>query len=287
VRELGISEATVTQWQLWSLRGGGLSQRAEELSKLAIARDIQEPVRLAKAAAQAFGLIPDPAVNFHFWGVGGDLQLPGGAKLAAVAGFAADVALSLAEEISYRAGNAGRIAGYANRQRDYQYQVAVTAGEITQLFKQLRAVQIREAMAKLEWDNHKTQIDQATQIEKFLTDPQFTTDGIKGKTTNQDFYLWMKRELKALHGQAFQLAFEVARKAERALQLELGDPNLSYIQFGYLAGNEGLLAGEKLYQDIKRMELAYADLNRREYELTKHVSLLEADPLALLQLRAS
>jgi hypothetical protein len=35
------------------------------------------------------------------------------------------------------------------------------------------------------------------------------------------------------------------------------------------------------------MELAYADLNRREYELTKHVSLLQVDPLALLQLRAT
>ena len=30
------------------------------------------------------------------------------------------------------------------------------------------------------------------------------------------------------------------------------------------------------------MEVAYLDLNRREYELTKHVSLLQADPAALL-----
>ena len=33
------------------------------------------------------------------------------------------------------------------------------------------------------------------------------------------------------------------------------------------------------------MEIACHDLNRREYELTKHVSLLQADSLALLQLR--
>jgi hypothetical protein len=33
------------------------------------------------------------------------------------------------------------------------------------------------------------------------------------------------------------------------------------------------------------MEMSYHDLNRREYELTKHVSLLQVDPLALLQLR--
>ena len=53
----------------------------------------------------------------------------------------------------------------------------------------------------------------------------------------------MKREVKALYNQSFQLAFEVAKKAERALQTELGDPSQSYIQFSYLDGIEGLLAG--------------------------------------------
>ena len=97
----------------------------------------------------------------------------------------------------------------------------------------------------------------------------------------------MKREVKGLYGECFQFAFDVAKKAERALQHELGDPGASYLQFGYLAGKEGLLAGEKLYLDVKRMEMAYHDLNRREYELTKHVSLLQVDPLALLELRTT
>src|SRR5262249_27101759 len=81
--------------------------------------------------------------------------------------------------------------------------------------------------------------------------------------------------------------FDISKKAERALRHELGDPNLSFLQFGYLSGKEGLLAGEKLYLDIKRMEMAYHDLNQREYELTKHVSLLQVNPVALLQLRAT
>src|SRR5262249_28837919 len=97
----------------------------------------------------------------------------------------------------------------------------------------------------------------------------------------------MKREVKALYSRAFQLAFEVAKKAERALQNELGEPTLTYIQYKYLDGTEGLLAGEKLLFDIKTMEMAYHDLNQREYELTKHVSLRQVDPLALVQLRAT
>ena len=97
----------------------------------------------------------------------------------------------------------------------------------------------------------------------------------------------MKREVKGLYSQCFQFAFDIARKAERALQHELGNPELSYLQFGYLAGKEGLLAGEKLYLDVKRMEMAYHEQNQREFELTKHVSLLQVDPLALIQLRTT
>jgi len=50
--------------------------------------------------------------------------------------------------------------------------------------------------------------------------------------------------VKALYAKRFQLGYEVAKKAERAAQNELGDPSLSFIQFNYLDGNEGLLAGE-------------------------------------------
>ena len=107
------------------------------------------------------------------------------------------------------------------------------------------------------------------------------------KETTISFYTWMKRQVKGLYGNAFQLAFEVAKKAERAVQNELGDPSLSFIGFNYLDGTEGLLAGEKLLFDVKTMEMAYHDLNQREYELTKHVSLLQVDPLALVQLRAT
>ena len=80
---------------------------------------------------------------------------------------------------------------------------------------------------------------------------------------------WLKREVKGLYAQCFQFAFDITKKAERALQHELGNPELHYIEYGYLAGKEGLLAGEKLYLDLKRMEMAYHDLNQREYELTK------------------
>ena len=60
----------------------------------------------------------------------------------------------------------------------------------------------------------------------------------------------------------------------------------SFIQFNYWdTGHLGLLAGEALDLDIKRMEMAYHDNNKRELELTRHVSLRQLDPLALLSLK--
>lgn len=47
----------------------------------------------------------------------------------------------------------------------------------------------------------------------------------------------------------------------------------------------GLLSGEKLQFDLRRLEAAYLEQNRREFELTKHVSLRLLDPVALVKLR--
>ena len=45
------------------------------------------------------------------------------------------------------------------------------------------------------------------------------------------------------------------------------------------------MAGEKLHHDVKRMEVAYIDANTREFELTKHVSLVSLDPEQFLTLK--
>jgi len=69
------------------------------------------------------------------------------------------------------------------------------------------------------------------------------------------------------------------------LQYELGVDN-TFIQFGYWDSlKKGLLAGEKLYYDLKRMEAAYLEKNKREYEISKHISIAAFDPIALVMLK--
>jgi hypothetical protein len=267
--------------------GGGRKlnpKEAEELSKLKDARSKQEEAGTYDKIGAFLGAIPTFSARLQPFGPGGAISF-GGSNLAAVMSGVSSLYKSEADARTYEASKAAKIGSYTRREQEWAFQSALAAGEITQIFKQLRAAQIREYTAKREWDNHKQQIAHAEDIEHFLKGEK-NTSGHK-KTTIQAFYAWMKRDVRGLYGQVFQFAFDISRKAERALQHELGNPDVSFLQFGYLAGKEGLLAGERLYLDIKRMEMAYHDLNRREYELTKHVSLLQADPLALLQLRTT
>jgi receptor-binding and translocation channel-forming TcA subunit of Tc toxin len=227
--------------------------------------------------------VPEFKIHVQPLGLGGTVEY-GGKEVGDAVGATAAAARAVADRLNFEARRAGRIDSFARREREWAFQSNLAAGEVTQIFKQVRSAEIREAIAELELKNHRQQMKHAEEIERFLNEEGTEK---KGKRTNKALYAWMKREVKGLYAQCFQFAFDVAKKAERALQHELGNPELGYLQFGYLAGKEGLLAGEKLYFDIKRMEMAYHDLNQREYELVKHVSLLQVNPLALLRLRAT
>src|SRR5438034_371244 len=99
----------------------------------------------------------------------------------------------------------------------------------------------------------------------------------------------MQGDISRLYYEYYRFAFDTARKAERTMKQELMRPELDaqdFIKFNYWdGGRRGLLSGEALHLDVKRMEMAYHDNNKRELELTRHVSLRQLDPLALLTLK--
>jgi hypothetical protein len=126
-----------------------------------------------------------------------------------------------------------------------------------------------------EIDNQATQEEHSREINELITN----------KFTNATLYDWMKGQLSTVYFQSYQVAYDLAKKAQRCFQYELGTDQ-TCIEFGYWDSlKKGLLAGEKLYYDIKRMEVAYIEQSRRTYELTKTISLATLDPLALMQLR--
>ncbi|HEB92098.1 MAG TPA: hypothetical protein ENI94_01195 [Gammaproteobacteria bacterium] len=179
--------------------------------------------------------------------------------------------------LSFSASKASTMAGYDRRWEDWSLQVDLSKKEIEQLNKQILAAEIRQQIAERDLENHEKQISQAEEVENFL----------KLKFSNQTLYSWMVSKISALYFQAYQLAHQLARQAEKASQHELGgdQQSQSYIGTAYWDSlKKGLTAGEQLAFDLRRMEAAYIENNSREYEITRHVSLALLDPAALLQL---
>ncbi|MEU8248861.1 hypothetical protein [Nonomuraea sp. NPDC048916] len=283
-REIDVDIATDALAQAARFLNGGRLLSSHEvresllLEAAQLASDVANIVSFAGSIAH---LVPTAKVHAQPFGVGGTVEY-GGRNVGDGFGAASTAARAVAERLNFEARRAARIDSFARREREWAHQSNLAAGEIIQILRQLRAAQLREAIAELELKNHRKQMEHAREIERFLNE-EGTERG--GKKTNKALYTWMKREISGLYAQSFQFAFDLAKKAERALRHELGTPDLTFIGYGYLDGREGLLAGERLYLDIKRMEMAYLDLNRREYELTKHISLLQLDPVALIRLR--
>jgi hypothetical protein len=96
----------------------------------------------------------------------------------------------------------------------------------------------------------------------------------------------MVAQISTVYFQAYQLAFDMAKKAEKCYQHELGIANSNIIQFGYWDSlKKGLLSGDKLMHDLRRLEAEYINQNKREFEITKHISLAQMAPLSLITLK--
>lgn len=244
---------------------------------LEFARTWESRAQIADLVGSIVGALPN--FDIGICGFGGSPIVKsswGSPQMIQIAKAVADGYRMKASGASHSAQMANIMAGYERRMDDWILQGDVAQKEIEGLERQILAAEIRVAVAEKELDNLKAQIDHANEAEEFL----------RNKYTNQQLYQWMVGQLSSLYFQSYKLAYDLAKRAERAWQFELSQPDRSFIQFGYWDGlKKGLLAGERLHHDIKRMEVAHLDVNRREYELTNHMSLRKLDPIALLQLR--
>ena len=188
---------------------------------------------------------------------------------------ASEVFRILATMADRGANIAGVVSSNQRRWDDVQLQKKLADKELLQIEKQIEAAKIRVQIAENELANHKNQITNSREADAYM----------RSEFTNQELYNWMISQISTIYFQSYRLAYDLAKQAEQAFQYELFDDS-NYIQFGYWDSlKKGLLSGEKLGYDLRRLEAAYLEKNRREYEITKHVSLASINPLALIQLK--
>ncbi len=181
-----------------------------------------------------------------------------------------------AQALQTTASMAGILGGYERREDDWEHQANLAAKELVQIDEQLAAADIRIAIAKLELRNHELQIANADKVEEVL----------RTKYTNEQLYAWMVSRISDVHYQSYKLAYDLAKRAERSYRFETGVKTSSFVQFGHWDSlRKGLLAGERLALDLKRMDAAYIDAARRDYEISRQVSLVLHDPQAFITLR--
>ena len=233
-----------------------------------------------KLVSPIVALIPQFDAHATPLGVGAKVGF-GGVQLKGLADGGAEIAQKAAAAFLTSAERASKMAGYYRRAEDYVFQANAATNELMQYGRQIISSLIREQITKKEYQNHLKQIEQAEEINSFLQD----------KFTNEELYTWMQGEISKIYFSCYQFAYDIAKKSEQTLKYELMRQefdNLDMIKFGYWdSAKKGLLAGESLYLDLKRLEMAYHENNKREYEISKHISIHRLDAMALLKLKAT
>ena len=243
------------------------------------ARDFRVAATVSDAIHAVLGFIPDMGLDIHFWGLGGNAKLFGGSLFAGVGRIISSSLNTKASNEDSQGSSASKTAGDERRADDWMFQYNLAAHELMQNGRQILTSLISEQIAHHEYLNLQQQIANAEEVDQFL----------HNKFSNEELYLWMQGELSRVYYEYYRFAFDTARKAERTMKQELMRPELDaqdFVKFNYWdGGRKGLLSGEALHLDVKRMEMAYHENNKRELEITRHVSLRQLNPLALLALK--
>ena len=228
---------------------------------------------VTEGIAEAMDMIPD-----IFVGEDNFVQIPVGTKLAGLFKTISRISNTLADIAGTTAQLDLTQAGWDRRQQDWVHQVAVLDIQIEQAELQILGTERGRDRTLRQLNIQQRTIEQATE----------TLDLLRDKFTNHAVYLYLQKHSADLYRQFYELALREAHECQQVFNFERGHTDREFVRCGGWNNlHEGLLAGERLYLDLCRMEKEYYDHNCREYELTKHISLRQGFPLEFLRLKVT
>ncbi|MBS0423446.1 MAG: insecticidal toxin complex protein [Proteobacteria bacterium] len=166
--------------------------------------------------------------------------------------------------------------GWQRRLDEWVHQVEILDIEIEQIEIQILGAERRRNQSLEELNIQQRQLEQSREM----------LDALRDKFTSHELYLYLQKETTALYWKMYELARHLVLEAQRVLNFELGFSKRNFLgceDWDNL--HEGLMAGERLQLALQRMENEYVNCNRREYELTKHLSLALHFPFQFLRLK--
>jgi len=173
-------------------------------------------------------------------------------------------------------------AHIAERKARFQLEVKLAQDEINEIDNTRSALAaLKVDMANQQLADFDTRTQNAQDVANFLLN----------KFTNQDLYDWMIAQISGVYFQSYQLAYQMAQRAEAAYNMDLANYDADYVSFlqpSYWDNlHQGLLAAEGLMYDVERMESSFVDNNFHEFEIIRPISLLALDSAAFNTLKTT
>ncbi len=292
VKELDISEAEITLESLhksrekaefeetWyrTLIADGWLPREEAWLALKITSFVLKHVGIALTGVAA-GLRAVPETTAGGAGIASPLATvtTGGEAFAEVAEFAAAISEDLSDISDFTADMLDKTAEFERREEEWELAQNLARLEKEEIELQIRGAELALDRARRELEIHQREIAQNQEVRDFY----------RRKFTSEQLYNWMIGRLSGLYFQTYQLAYDTAKSAEKALQFELPSTSTFITPSHWDNLRRGLLAGESLMLDLQRMEAFHLSQDSRFQEIEKVISLRETFPVALAVLRAA
>ncbi|KAK6606454.1 toxin subunit protein [Botrytis cinerea] len=220
-------------------------------------------------------LVPQATTNFEPLGVGGSISFAGSAIADAVAA-GSTLARGISAVLVDEAGRADKKASLTMQLRERRLAANMSGREIKSIDKEVEIQKIHITSIQKDIEIQISEIEDAAGAEEWY----------RTKYTSEQLYTWMEKIFRNLYFQAYELSMTMALRAESSFNFEAGSRSSIINKGGYWnPSQDGLLAAESLYLDLRRLESAQLDCTAADYNISKTVSLKDFDPMALMKLR--
>lgn len=199
----------------------------------------------------------------------------GGKEIGDSATAFAEVVASSVKIAQAISASAGLESSFQRREQEWKQQLLLAQQELKQIEKQQLAAEVRMFIAEKDLEIHEKNMEQADELDEFYRD----------KFTNLGLYNYLSTNLSRLYREAYNIAYDLAKMAECTYQFERDDDTIFIAADNWQFDRAGLLAGERLILQLQRMEKAYIEQHKRDYEVTQSFSLAILDPAALVTLK--
>ena len=135
----------------------------------------------------------------------------GGKNISNFFGYSADSLEIVAEVLNTAASMTGKMGEYKRQEQDWRLELQTAQYDLQGIEQEIELAQLKLKMTRKELEIHRTSIRHRQEIESFY----------RRKFSNEDLYGWMASRLSGLYFQAYKLAYDMAKSAEKAMQYEL------------------------------------------------------------------